>query len=63
MQISFVMLLFSDQFLGKGKSFQGGKLSQGAPSAPPVEESQKISDEKNIKLNYPWSAIFSVIVY
>ena len=33
-QISFVMLLFSDQILGRGKSFQGGKLSQGAPLAP-----------------------------
>ena len=29
MQISFVMLLFSDQILGRGKSFQGGKLPQG----------------------------------
>ena len=26
MQISFVMLLFSDQLSGRGKSFQGGKL-------------------------------------
>ena len=30
MQISFVMLLFSDQILGKGKSFQG----EGAPCPP-----------------------------
>ena len=37
MQISFVILLFSDQISGRSKSFQGGKL---APPAPPVEESQ-----------------------
>ena len=31
-QISIVMLLFSDQISGRGKSFQGGKLPQwGAP--------------------------------
>ena len=36
MQISFVMLLFSDQISGKGKSFQGSKLLQGGT---PVEES------------------------
>ena len=35
MQISFVMLLFSDQISGRGKSFQGGKLPQGAPPSPP----------------------------
>ena len=29
MQISFVMLLFSDQISGRGKSFEGGKLPQG----------------------------------
>ena len=38
MQISFVMLLFTDQISGRGKGFQGGKLPQGG--APPVEESQ-----------------------
>ena len=27
---SFVMLLFSDQISGRGKSLQGGKLPQGA---------------------------------
>ena len=38
---SIVILLFSDQISGRGKSFQGGKLPQGAlPCAPPVEESQ-----------------------
>ena len=42
MQISFVMPLFSDQNSGRGKSFQGGKLPQGALPPPPVEESQKI---------------------
>ena len=31
MQISSVMLLFSDQNSGRGKSFQGGKLPQGVP--------------------------------
>ena len=43
MQISIVMLLFSvsDQISGRGKSFQGGKLPQGHPLPPPVEESQK----------------------
>ena len=43
-QISFVMLLFSDQMSGRGKSFQGDKLPQGGvPPAPPppVEESQR----------------------
>ena len=44
-QISFVMLLFSDQMSGRGKSFQGGKLPQRgvppAPPPPPVEESQR----------------------
>ena len=34
MQISIVMLLFSDQISGRGKSFQGGKLPQGRPPAP-----------------------------
>ena len=37
MQISFVMLLFSDQSQGGAKVFKGGKLPHGAP---PVEESQ-----------------------
>ena len=31
MQISIVMPLFSDQISGRGTSFRGGKLSQGAP--------------------------------
>ena len=31
---SIVMLLFSDQISRRGKSFQGGKLPQGAPPAP-----------------------------
>ena len=36
MQISIVILLFSDQILGRGKSFQGGKLPQGGtPLRPP----------------------------
>ena len=35
MQISFVMLLFSDQISGRGKSFQGGKLPQGGAPCPP----------------------------
>ena len=34
MQISFVMLSFSDQISGGGKSLQGGKLAQGAPPCP-----------------------------
>ena len=34
MQIPIVILLFSDQISGRGKSFQGGKLAQGAPPAP-----------------------------
>ena len=37
MQISFVMLLFSEQISGRGKSFQGGGQTA---SGPPVEESQ-----------------------
>ena len=40
MQISFVMLLFSDKIIGRGKSFQEGQMSQGAPPAPLVGESQ-----------------------
>ena len=42
MQISIVILLFSDQISGRCDSFQGDKLPQGAPPAPPppVEESQ-----------------------
>ena len=51
MQISSVMLLFSDQISGRGKSFQGGKLPQGgAPCPSPVEESQKVLISK-ISLN------------
>ena len=35
MQISIVILLFSDQISGRGKSFQrGGELPQGAPLPP-----------------------------
>ena len=35
MQISFVMLLFSEQISGRGKSFQGGaNCLRGAPPAP-----------------------------
>ena len=43
MQISFVVLLFSDQISGRGKRFQGGKLPQGGrlPVPPSVEESQE----------------------
>ena len=42
MQISIVMLLFSDQISGRGKSYQGETASGGRPLAPPppVEESQ-----------------------
>ena len=37
MQISFVMLLFSDQISGRGKSFRGGgKLPQGGAPCPPL---------------------------
>ena len=37
MLISIVMLLFSDQISGRGKSFQvgGGKLAQGGTPLPP----------------------------
>ena len=34
MQISIVVLLFSDQTSGRGKVFKGGQLPQGAPPAP-----------------------------
>ena len=40
MQISFVILLFSDQISGRGKSFQGANCLREHPPAPPVEESQ-----------------------
>ena len=43
MQISIVMLLFSDQISGWGKSFQGNCLRGAPPAPPPVEESQIIS--------------------
>ena len=37
MQISFVMLLFSDQISGRGKSFLGGtNCLRGAPLPPPL---------------------------
>ena len=46
MQISIVILLFSDQMSGRGESFQGGKLP---PPAPPVEENQpKIKKDPKI---------------
>ena len=35
MQISIVILLFSDQNSGRGESFRGVKLPQGAPLCPP----------------------------
>ena len=41
MQISIVMLLFSDQISGRGKSFQGGQTASGGAPLPPVEESQQ----------------------
>ena len=53
MQISFVMLLFSDQISGRGKSFQGGQTASGGrPLPPPVEESQELlyGDYKRITL-------------
>ena len=37
MQISFVLLLFSNQISGRGKGFQGANCLRGRP---PVEESQ-----------------------
>ena len=43
-QISFVMLLFSDQISGRGKSFQWA-----AP--PPVEESQRLKIKLLLKCN------------
>ena len=39
MQISFVMLLFSNQISGRSKSFQGGQTASGG-RPPPEEESQ-----------------------
>ena len=42
MQISIVILLFSDQISGRGESFQGvaQTASGGCPPCSPVEESQ-----------------------
>ena len=47
MQIYIVILLFSDQISGRGKSFQGGQTASGGrppvgerPPAPPVGERQ-----------------------
>ena len=42
MQISIVILLFSDQISGRGKSFQGANCLRGAPPFPPVGESQQL---------------------
>ena len=36
MQISIVILLFSDQISGRGKSFQGSKLPQGGTPCTPL---------------------------
>ena len=64
MQISFFMLLFSNQVSGRGKSFQEGQTaSRGAP-CPPVEESQtEVSEELSLPmivylgyLNPSWKA-------
>ena len=37
-QISIVILLFSDQISGGGKSFSGGRLPQGGASLSPLWE-------------------------
>ena len=43
MQISSVMLLFSDQISGRSKNFQGGKLPQGGrPLTPLWKEADNI---------------------
>ena len=44
MQISFVMLLFSDQISGRGKSFQGGNCLRGALPCPPCGRKPVIHD-------------------
>ena len=57
MQISIVMLLFSYQISGRGKSFQGGKLPQGRrPPTPSVEESQAFT-------NIYFSILLSLILF
>ena len=38
MQISIVILLFSDQISRKGKSFQGGQTTSGRHPLPPLWE-------------------------
>ena len=47
MQISIVVLLFSDQISGRGKSFQGG-LPEGGRPFPPVEESHGLREDTKI---------------
>ena len=53
MQISFVMLLFSDQISGRGKSlWGGGQTASGWRPLPPVEVSkaQAVSEVQMAKL-------------
>ena len=54
MQISVVILLFSDQISGKGESFQGGAncLRGVPPCLLPVEESQSISKVMAIEMQF-----------
>ena len=49
MQISFVMLLFSDQILGRGKSFEGGKLSQGGRPPLPLWKKASFETQEPVK--------------
>ena len=42
MQISIVILLFSDQISGRGKSFQGGQTASGGRPPPPLLEKASV---------------------
>ena len=46
-QISFVMLLFSYQILGRDKSFQGGKTVSGGHPPAPLWKKARLSQKSN----------------
>ena len=60
MQISFVMLLFSDQISGRGKSLQGGKTASGGRPLPPWKKARVVNNvhrsiwQKGLLLQLPF---------
>ena len=51
MQISFVMILFSDQISGSGKSFRGTNCLRGASPAP-LPPWKKASHSEKVEMDY-----------